>query len=81
MSATALGMNVSGMILIKNLHTPSTFSFLTRPICRSKKSIMMPYMLAGTGSAMVFDKNSLKTVTAAIIIIPKTVFKYITPYS
>ena len=57
-SPTAGAMNMSGIIIMRNLPVSRTCESFSTPVHRAVKSMSMPYMLAGIGSGITLLRSS-----------------------
>ena len=67
MSPTVAGINIMGIMYIRNLPVSFTAESFIIPVHNAVKSMSMPYMLPGMGSGMTLLSNSPKSDIASII--------------
>lgn len=67
MSPTVVGINIMGIMYIRNLPVSFTAESFITPVHNAVKSMSMPYMLPGMGSGMTLFNNSPKSEIASII--------------
>ena len=67
MSPTVVGMNIMGIMYMRNLPVSFTADSLMAPVHSAVNSMSMPYMLPGIGKGIVLFSNSPRSDIASII--------------